>query len=306
MHDHISGSWHRAVRRASAVAAALGAVALTLTAAVAAAQANTSAAATASTTTCGHWRWPVKTGSDATRHRVSKAVDYTTIMHLDGLKAPSSFGPYAQNHRISWLEFHTWQLRRITLVAVKLEDDGDIHLRLLSAGKKMIAEIPLPRCVSSASPWKPAITSARKAVTSRYPVSHDWYYVNRTISIRGLGFFDEEHNVTGAAPNDVELHPVTAIWLPGNARRHHHRHHHRGGAWCRASASNANDGYPQDENVYITSNQPDTRATASSPGDTWSDDTNGAGSVTILLYSTPAGSSISVTVGAASCSTTAT
>jgi hypothetical protein len=37
----------------------------------------------------------------------------------------------------------------------------------------MIAEIPLPRCVSSASPWKAAITSVRNAVTSRYPVSLD-------------------------------------------------------------------------------------------------------------------------------------
>lgn len=297
-HDHISGSWHRTVLRASAVAAALGAVALTLTAAGAPAQAGTSAAATASARTCGYWRWPVKTGSDATRHRVSRAVDHTTIRHLDGVKPPSKFGSYAQNHRISWLEFHTWQLRRVTLVAVKLEDDGDIHLRLLSAGKKMIAEVPMPRCVSSASPWKAAIRSVRKAVTSRYRVSHDWYYVHRTISIRGLGFFDEEHNVLGAAPNDVELHPVTAIWLP--------RKHKRAGAWCRASASNANDGYPEDEKVHITSNQPDTRATASSPGDTWSDDTNGSGSVTILLYYTPAGSPISVKVGAASCSTTAT
>jgi hypothetical protein len=27
----------------------------------------------------------------------------------------------------------------------------------------------------------------------------------------GLGFFDKEHNVAGAAPNDIELHPVTYI-----------------------------------------------------------------------------------------------
>jgi hypothetical protein len=39
----------------------------------------------------------------------------------------------------------------------------------------------------------------------------EWHYVNQTISIRGLGFFDEEHGVTGAAPNDIELHPV--IWI---------------------------------------------------------------------------------------------
>jgi hypothetical protein len=76
----------------------------------------------------------------------------------------------------------------------------------------MIAEIPRPGCVSSASRWKPGITSARYAVTSRYPVSlYSWHYINRAISIRGLGFFDEEHNVTGAAPNDIELHPVIYI-----------------------------------------------------------------------------------------------
>jgi hypothetical protein len=284
-------------RTAAALAAAAVASGLTLTGAGAASAAAPHAAVTIH---CGTWRWPVKTGSDATRYRVSKAVTYATIGHLDGLKPPSSFGSYAQNHRIRWPEFRTWQLNGVTLVAVRLEDDGDIHLRLLSAGKTMIGEIPLPRCVSSASPWKAAITSARNAVTSRYSVSlGSWHYVNRTISIRGLGFFDEEHNVTGAAPNDIELHPVTAIWLPPKPRPT--------GAWCTASASNANNPqYPEDENVYITSNQPYTKATASSPGDTWSDDTNGAGSVTILLYYTPAGSPISVTVGAASCSTTAT
>jgi hypothetical protein len=253
------------------------------------------AAAAANTIACGHWRWPVKTGSDATRRQVSQRVTGTTVAYLDRLTAPSSFPAYAQNHRIMPAEFRTWQLSRVTLVAVKLEDDGDIHLRLLSAGKKMIGEIPLPRCVSSASLWKAAIASARNAVTSRYSVSLDsWHYVNRTISIRGLGFFDEEHNVTGAAPNDIELHPV--IWIRFLSAA--------GGAWCKASASSANDGYP-DDNVYITSNQSDSKATASDGGHSWSDTTNGSGSVTILLFNTPPGSTITVKVGAASCSTTA-
>jgi hypothetical protein len=76
------------------------------------------------------------------------------------------------------------------------------------------------------------------------------------------------------------------------------------GAWCTASASPANNGYPDDD-VYVTSNQSDTEATASDGGHSWSDATNGSGSVTILLFDTPAGSTITVTVGAASCSTTA-
>jgi hypothetical protein len=165
------------------------------------------------TTSCGVWRWPVKTGSDATRTQVSRTVSYTTVAYLDRRTPPASFGTYAQNHRIKWPEFRTWQLNGVTLVAVKLEDDGDIHLRLRSpAGKLMIGEIPRPGCASSLSLWKPGITSARNAVTSRYWVSlSEWHYVYRTISIRGLGFFDEEHGVTGAAPNDIELHPV--IWI---------------------------------------------------------------------------------------------
>ena len=77
------------------------------------------------------------------------------------------------------------------------------------------------------------------------------------------------------------------------------------GAWCRAGASPANDGYSGDYNVDITSNQPYTEATASDSSDKWSDETNGSGDVVIRLYYTSAGESITVTVGVASCSTTA-
>ena len=77
------------------------------------------------------------------------------------------------------------------------------------------------------------------------------------------------------------------------------------GASCQASASPANDGYSGDYNVDITSNQPYTEATASDSTDKWSDETNGSGDVVIKLYYTSPGESITVTVGAATCSTTA-
>jgi phosphatidylserine/phosphatidylglycerophosphate/cardiolipin synthase-like enzyme len=75
------------------------------------------------------------------------------------------------------------------------------------------------------------------------------------------------------------------------------------GAWCQASASPANDGYSGDYSVDITSNQPSTEATASDSSDKWSDETNGSGSVVVKLYHTSPGQSITVTVGAATCST---
>lgn len=165
---------------------------------------------------CGTWRWPVKTGADATRFQVSKTTSFTSVAYLGSLARPASFGSYAQNHRIKWPEFRPWQINGTTLVALKLEDDSDLHLRLRSADGRhvMIAEIPLPGCVSSASPWRSQIAAARSYITSRYPASSSsWHYVYRKIDIKGLGFFDEEHNVTGRAPNQFELHPVIYIHL---------------------------------------------------------------------------------------------
>jgi hypothetical protein len=195
---------HRRIAALAGAGVMVAALATGLTVAPSVAQAST---------TCGSWRWPVKTGSDTTRYQVSRTVSYTSVSYLDGRTPPSSFGSYAQNHRIKWPEFRTWQINNVTLVAIKLEGDSDLHLRLRGPGGSiMIAEIPAPGCVSSASRWATGIRNARSAVTSRYWVSSDsWHYVYRSVNIQGLGFFDEEHNVTGAAPNDIELHPVTYI-----------------------------------------------------------------------------------------------
>ncbi len=76
-------------------------------------------------------------------------------------------------------------------------------------------------------------------------------------------------------------------------------------AWCRASAALSNDGYSGDYQVYVHSNQPETNATASDAGDTWSEHTDSSGYADIRLYHTTTGMPITVTVGTATCSTTA-
>jgi cardiolipin synthase A/B len=78
-----------------------------------------------------------------------------------------------------------------------------------------------------------------------------------------------------------------------------------GVAWCNATASPANDGYSGDYDVYVHSNQPGQKATASDSGDTYSDYTNDSGYVVIRLWNTSAGEAIKVTVGGASCSAAA-
>ncbi len=77
------------------------------------------------------------------------------------------------------------------------------------------------------------------------------------------------------------------------------------GASCHATASPANDGYSGDYDVYVDSNQPDQKATASDAGDTYSYYTNSSGHAVIDLWDTSAGETITVTVGGATCSTSA-
>jgi hypothetical protein len=76
-------------------------------------------------------------------------------------------------------------------------------------------------------------------------------------------------------------------------------------ATCSATSAPSNDGYGGDYEVYVNSNQPDTLATATDATDTWSDYTDSSGYVDIRLYYTSPGELITVTVGAATCTTTA-
>jgi hypothetical protein len=140
-------------------------------------------------------------------------VKVTSIRHLRSLTAPYSFAGH-QSHRFRGVERHTWKL--ITrLTQYREEDGGDIHLVLTnSAGKHMIAEIPVGRCVSVRSLWKKQIASARASFARHLHVTTSWHHVHRKITLVGLGFFDEIHDVTGQAPNGIELHPVIRVSFP--------------------------------------------------------------------------------------------
>jgi hypothetical protein len=219
-----------------------------------------------------------------------------------------------------------------TVAYVAHEDDGDIHvnLSLLPSEAHLLNEanvadqygqlvteiVPAdgPGCTPGRPP-RPAhgsynygvctgadITAppvgARVAVTGPYVLDadHGWMEIHPIWAIRVISGPPVSRTpavspatAPPATPSPPPAPPTTAP----------------SAAWCTASASAANDGYPDDD-VHVTSNQPDKEATASDGAHSWSDETGSSGSVTILLFDTPAGSTITVTVGAASCSTTAT
>ena len=159
---------------------------------------------------CGVERWPVKTGTDADSKLVNvDEVTPTTVSALTALTAPSS---KPDNNRVPPTETTVFVLSA-TLTDYKLEeDDSDYHLVLAdAAGNTMIAEIPLPGCVGSGSPFAAAITTARMAFNAQLTATTSFKRASIPVLVRGVGFFDFLHGQTGVAPNGIELHPVLNI-----------------------------------------------------------------------------------------------
>jgi hypothetical protein len=158
---------------------------------------------------CGVERWSVKTGTDADRAKVSSVV-VSSIASLSSRPKPSH---YPTNNRVPPAELHVWQVTA-TVTQYKEEADSDIHLVLKdSANRSMIAEIPAPSCVGTTSRWPTNIAAARSIWIHTYPLSTLWHHINRSVTLRGLGFFDPPHGQTGASRNGIELHPVIRVQL---------------------------------------------------------------------------------------------
>ncbi len=133
-----------------------------------------------------------------------------TISYLASLPAPASL---PDNGRVQPTET-TQFLLDVLLTAYKREDDCDYHLIIDdTAGNMMIVEVPDPACVDSTSLFATAIAHARAQFDARLVATTSWKMPSPPIPIlvQGVGFFDFLHGQTGAAPNGIELHPVTDI-----------------------------------------------------------------------------------------------
>src|SRR5258707_1980173 len=165
---------------------------------------------------CGVERWSVKTGTDADAGLVNlNAPMNTTITNMRAFPAPNPIPP---NNRITGPETTLWVINA-TLTVFKLESDSDYHLVIQDAsGNTMITEIPAPSCVGSGSPFLSGITNARSEFDARFTATTSFQTANIPVQITGVGMFDFPHGQTGAAPNQIELHPVLDIvFNPGTA-----------------------------------------------------------------------------------------
>jgi hypothetical protein len=119
--------------------------------------------------------------------------------------------------RIRGVETTTYRVRA-TLVKMKIEEDGDVHLVIAQPGTAnaatMIVEFPSAGCTRKAPSWaRRAMARARTALTTSCgtPSRSAFTPLRGAATITGIGFFDFLHGQSGVAPNGIELHPVTGI-----------------------------------------------------------------------------------------------
>ena len=167
---------------------------------------------------CGVERWSVKTGSDPDAALVNLAsATPTNIATLRLFPYPSPSPP--SNGRVAPAETTQWVIHG-TLTKYKLEDDSDYHLVVQDgAGVTMVTESVFPgdqpACVSASSPFLPGMAGARCEMDSSLPfATTSFQTVSVPVRIIGVGMFDFAHGQTGAAPNQIELHPVLDIAFP--------------------------------------------------------------------------------------------
>jgi hypothetical protein len=154
---------------------------------------------------CGSSRWDVKTASDAAARNLDPAaVHDTTISALGAIpRPPSTVG------RRPPVETTVYRVHAV-LREYRVEADSDVHLVLDDGPSHMIAEIPSPAC-DAGSAFGTRIAAARAAFDAGHREDSRWTRDGEPVVVTGIGFFDDEHGQTGAAPNAVELHPVLAV-----------------------------------------------------------------------------------------------
>jgi hypothetical protein len=170
---------------------------------------------------CGVERWSVKTGSDPDAALVNlNSATPTTIGALRSFAYPNPNPP--SNGRVAPAETTQWIIHG-TLTKYKLEDDSDYHLVVQDgAGNTMVTESVFPGdspvCVSTSSPFLPGMAVARCEMDSGLPfATGSFQTVSVPVRIVGVGMFDFAHGQTGAAPNQIELHPILDIAFPSIA-----------------------------------------------------------------------------------------
>jgi hypothetical protein len=164
--------------------------------------------------TCGVERWAVKTLSDAgVSTVVMSPAQSVTIKDLNLLVAHCSGHPELRSYPE---EFSTYSVvGRITLV--RLEDDRDYHIALADPDDPaftIVTEIPDSVCEGVvSSPFFATLFQTRASFQAILAGRQLSALVGTLVRVRGVGFYDFNHNQTGRSQSCIELHPLIGVEL---------------------------------------------------------------------------------------------
>lgn len=165
---------------------------------------------------CGVERWAIKTGTDDD----AKDIDLANILPLTIGDMRSWTPPLSLSQVSRAEEEKAAYIVSAMLTLYKKEEDSDYHLVLADTlGKTIIAEIPCPSCVDPSSPFAAMILATRTRFNARLVATGTFQSASLPVRVLGIGFFDFDHGQTGAAPNQIELHPVLDITFDVDFRK---------------------------------------------------------------------------------------
>ncbi len=153
-------------------------------------------------------RWSVKVLTDAAVSTINFTPINTTVNNLVNIVTPT---PSSSMPRYAGVEDKTYKVT-CNVTIKKVESDNDYHLVLSDGVHTLIGEIPDPTCSAAGSSAYVSQYVAARNFVDTYIGPGNIYTVNiPQVEVQGVAFVDPPHGQTGAAPNNLELHPILQI-----------------------------------------------------------------------------------------------
>lgn len=156
----------------------------------------------------GEERWEQKVLTDSYVDSIYTTPKLTTIWDLSLINTTIKNNKYGKGKPRMQIEMQVYKIKHCFITDVLREKDNDLHLVIEDGdGHTMIAEIPDPECEDAQnSPWIDDFIDARETM-----LTYSNNYRHYLYTITGVLFVDRDHNQTGRASNNVEIHPVLNI-----------------------------------------------------------------------------------------------
>jgi hypothetical protein len=153
-------------------------------------------------------RWSVKVLTDNAVNTINFTPINATVSYMVNIVTPT---PSSTMPRYAGVEDKTYNVT-CSITLKKVETDNDYHLVLSDGTHTMIGEIPDPTCSAAASStYVNDYIAARNFIDAHIASGNVSNISLPPVVVYGVAFVDPPHGQTGAAPNNLEIHPILNI-----------------------------------------------------------------------------------------------